>query len=108
MNGGGTSWAVSGMRPSLSASQTTTTLSDTASRIALTGTVVKARRLGHADNPPCVQVENEVEIARFKAAVQGTFDNVPREREMAMISPYEMVPYVILAPTAVCPRKRRQ
>src|SRR5215831_19593406 len=38
---GGTSWTISGMRPSLCASQTTTTLSDTESSIALTCTVVK-------------------------------------------------------------------
>src|SRR6266446_10409980 len=44
MNGGGMSWTVSGIRPSLSASQTTAQLSDTNSSIALTCTVVKARR----------------------------------------------------------------
>ena len=44
---GGTSWTVSGMQPSLSASQTTT-LYDTESSIALTCTVVKARgRVAH-------------------------------------------------------------
>jgi hypothetical protein len=41
---GGTSWTVSGIKPSLSASQTTTKLYDTNSSIALTRTVVKATR----------------------------------------------------------------
>src|SRR5262249_48075792 len=40
----GTSWTVSGMRFSLSASQTTAKLYDTNSSIALTCTAVKARR----------------------------------------------------------------
>jgi hypothetical protein len=48
---GGTSWTVSGMRPSLSAS-TTTTLYDTNSSIALTRIVVKATRRRSNDRQP--------------------------------------------------------
>jgi hypothetical protein len=49
---GGTSWTVSGMRPSLSASTTTTTLYDTNSSIALTRIVVKATRRCSDDRQP--------------------------------------------------------